>query len=144
MLDEAIEDSGYSGSSGGNMSVSVIGSAGLSKGKKTGSDVQDLESSKKPRSKLFSLESHLNYKIALPKEVTLIPNIGLRYEYEKAVSHKEQIARNHTIERGKKSHQYFSTEIGSRVIFAPIKLKDSTASTISITPTAHFGREKNR
>lgn len=40
------------------MSVSVIGLAGLSK-----------------RSKLFSIESHLNYKIALPKEVRIAHNI---------------------------------------------------------------------
>ncbi|KHO02256.1 hypothetical protein JS61_07715 (plasmid) [Rickettsia felis] len=45
-------------------------------------------------------------------------------------------------QRGKKSYQQFSTEIGSRVIFAPIKLKSSTPSSISITPTAHFSVER--
>jgi outer membrane autotransporter protein len=112
-----------------DISMSVIGSAGFSKGKKV-------------RSKLFSLEPHLNYRVELPRSVTLIPHIGLRYEYEKSKSHKEQIASSLSIERGKKSYQQFSTEIGSRVIFAPIKLKSSTPSSISITPTAHFSVER--
>ena len=64
-----------------NMSISVIGSAGYSKGTKA-------------RSKLLSFEPHLNYRVGLPREVTLIPHIGLRYEYEKVSRHKEQIASN--------------------------------------------------
>jgi outer membrane autotransporter protein len=112
-----------------NMSVSLINSAGYSKGTKA-------------RSKLLSFEPHLNYRIELPRSVRLIPHIGLRYEYEKSKSHKEQIASSLSIERGKKSYQQFSTEIGSRVIFAPIKLKSSTPSSISITPTAHFSVER--
>ncbi|AFC70419.1 hypothetical protein A3305_07570 (plasmid) [Rickettsia amblyommatis] len=127
---------------GGNMSISVIGSAGLSKGKKAGSDTRDVESGNKPRSKLFSLELHLNYKIALLKEVNLIPHIGLKYEYENANRHKEKITNDCAIERPKKSYQALNTEIGNRVIFAPIKLTGSTASIMSITPTAHFSVER--
>lgn len=112
-----------------NMSVSVIGSAGLSKGRKA-------------RSKLLSFEPHLNYRVELPKAVTLIPHIGLRYEYEKANAYQEQIASNLSIESAKKSYQALSGEIGSRVIFAPIKLNGSTPRAISITPTVHFSVER--
>ena len=122
-----------------DISMSVIGSAGYSKGTKA-------------RSKLLSFEPHLNYRVGLPREVTLIPHIGLRYEYEKVSRHKEQIASNLSIERSKKSYQALSGEIGSRVIFAPIKLdvsdtsnvilSSTTPSTMSITPTAHFSVER--
>ena len=112
-----------------NMGISVIGSAGLSKGKKA-------------RSKLLSLEPHLNYKLKLPRKVMLIPHIGLRYEYEKANAYQEQIASNLSIDHSKKSYQAFNGEIGSRVIFAPIKLNGSTPRAISITPTAHFSVER--
>ncbi|HJD63396.1 MAG TPA: autotransporter outer membrane beta-barrel domain-containing protein [Rickettsia endosymbiont of Degeeriella rufa] len=88
-----------------NLTLGVIGSAGFSP---------------KPRSKLLSLESHLNYQIALPHEITLIPNIGLKYEYERSKTHQEQIDGNISVAHAKKSYQAFSTEIGSRVIFAPI------------------------
>lgn len=112
-----------------DISMSVIGSAGYSKGTKA-------------HSKLFSLEPHLNYKLKLPREVTLVPHIGLRYEYEKANAYQEQIASNLSIERSKKSYQAFNGEIGSRVIFAPIKLNGSTPRAISITPTAHCSVER--
>ncbi|WP_395476866.1 autotransporter outer membrane beta-barrel domain-containing protein [Rickettsia endosymbiont of Pantilius tunicatus] len=112
-----------------NMSMSAIGAAGLSKCAKS-------------HSKLLSLESHLNYKIALPQNITLIPHIGLRYEYEKAKCYQEQIASNLSVERSKKSYQALSGEIGSRAIFAPINLKDSTPRAISITPTTHFSVER--
>ncbi|WP_256621486.1 autotransporter outer membrane beta-barrel domain-containing protein [Rickettsia sp. TH2014] len=112
-----------------DISMSVIGSAGYSKGTKASS-------------KLLSLEPHLHYRIELPRAVTLIPHIGLRYEYEKASRHKEQIASNLSIEHSKKSYQAFNGEIGSRVIFAPIKLNGSTSRAISITPTAHFSVER--
>lgn len=98
--------------------------------------------SPKLRSKLFSLESHLNYQIALPQEVTLIPNIGFKYEYEKSKSYQSRLTQDTTLLRAKKSYQAFSTEIGGRAIFAPIKLNDSTISTMSITPTAHFSVER--
>ena len=114
-----------------DISMSVIGSAGLSKGKKA-------------RSKLLSFEPHLNYKLKLPREVKLLPHIGLSYEYEKANAYQEQIASNLSVERSKKSYQALNGEIGSRVIFAPIELNVSTPSTsiISITPTAHFSVER--
>ncbi|WP_342225275.1 autotransporter outer membrane beta-barrel domain-containing protein [Rickettsia endosymbiont of Urophora cardui] len=121
----------------GNLTFGVIGSAGFSP---------------KPRSKLLSLESHLHYKIALPQNVTLIPHIGFKYEYERSKTYQEQIGGNVSIARAKKSYQAISGEIGSRVIFAPIKLdangtsnitlSKTTASTISITPTAHFSVER--
>jgi len=124
-----------SGSVSPNMSIGVIGSSGVSKASRS-----------KARSKLFSFEPHLHYKILLPKEVALIPHIGFRYEYEKTGSYKEQVTREHTIERGKKSHKVFNTEIGSRVIFAPVRLANSLesalASSFAITPTAHFSVER--
>jgi hypothetical protein len=120
-----------------NLTLGVIGSAGISN---------------KPRSKLLSLESNLNYQIALPQEIKLIPNIGFKYEYERSKTYQEQIDSNVSISHTKKSHQAFSTEIGSRVIFTPIKLTDirrnegATSSTIlstmSLTPTAHFSVER--
>lgn len=117
-----------------NMSLSAIGSAGLSK-------------STKAHLKLLSLELHLNYKIALPQNITLIPHIGFNYEYEKAKACQEQIASNLSIERKKKSYQAFNTEIGSRVIFAPIKLNASGTSNVILsntilTPTVHFSVER--
>ncbi|WP_341791751.1 autotransporter outer membrane beta-barrel domain-containing protein [Rickettsia endosymbiont of Gonocerus acuteangulatus] len=117
-----------------NISLSAIGSAGYSKGDKA-------------HSKLLSLESHLHYKIALPQNITLIPHIGFKYEYEKAKCYQEQIGSNLSIERGKKSYQAMSGEIGSRVIFAPIKLNASGTSNIILsntilTPTAHFSVER--
>ncbi len=110
-----------------NLTLGVIGSAGFSP---------------KPRAKLFSLETHLNYQIALPQNITLIPNIGFKYEYERAKTYQEQIASNLFLAHTKKSYQALSTEIGSRVIFAPIKLADSSISTILVTPTAHFSVER--
>ncbi|WP_410956692.1 autotransporter outer membrane beta-barrel domain-containing protein [Rickettsia koreansis] len=109
-----------------NMSVAIIGSAGHSKGKKV-------------RSKLMSFEPHLNYRVEMPREVTLIPHIGLRYEYEKVSRHKAQIASSWSIECSKKSYQALSGEIGSRVIFKSIRLNEDAVSnaisTTSITPT---------
>ena len=110
-----------------NLTLGLIGSAGISG---------------KPRSKLLNLESHLHYKIGLPQEVTLIPYIGFKYEYEKAAAHKEQIASDLSIARGKQSYQAFSTEVGSRIIFKAIKLNDDAASNTSLTPTAHFSVER--
>ena len=110
-----------------NLTLGVIGSAGFSP---------------KPRSKLLSLESHLDYQIALPQEIKLIPNIGFKYEYERSKTYQEQIDSNVSIAHAKKSYQALSTEIGSRVIFAPIKFTDSCISTMSITPTAHISVER--
>ena len=117
-----------------NLTLGVIGSAGYSKGAKE-------------RSKLFSLETHLNYKIDLPQNITLIPNIGLKYEYERSKGYQEQLTSNMSIARTKKSYQAFSTEIGSRVIFAPIRLKEVGTSNVILsntilTPTAHFSVER--
>ena len=117
-----------------NLTLGVIGSAGYSKGAKA-------------HSKLFSLETHLNYQIDLPQDIKLIPNIGLKYEYERSKGYQEQLTSNMSIACSKKSRQAFSTEIGSRVIFAPIKLNtNSTSRTILsntiLTPTAHFAVER--
>lgn len=120
-----------------NFTLGVIGSAGFSP---------------KPRSKLLSLESHLNYQITLPQEIKLIPNIGFKYEYERSKTYQEQIDSNVSVAHAKKSYQALSTEIGSRVIFAPIKFTDirlnenaassHILSTFSVTPTAHVSVER--
>ncbi|ODA36639.1 hypothetical protein A8V33_04020 [Rickettsia sp. wb] len=115
-----------------NLTLGVIGSAGFSP---------------KPRAKLFSLDTHLNYQIALPQKIKLIPNIGLKYEYERSKGYQEQLTSNMFIACSKKSYQALSTEIGSRVIFAPIKLKEVGTSNVILsntilTPTAHFSVER--
>lgn len=117
-----------------NLTLGVIGSAGYSKGAKA-------------HSKLFSLETHLNYKIDLLQDIKLIPNIGLKYEYERSKGYQEEITSNMSIACSKKSHQALSTEIGSRVIFASIKLKEVGTSNVILsntilTPTAHFSVER--
>ena len=115
-----------------NLTLGVIGSAGFSP---------------KPRAKLVSLETHLDYQIALPQDIKLIPNIGFRYEYERSKTYQEHIGGNLSIVHARKSYQAFSTEIGSRVIFAPIKLKEVGTSNVILsntilTPTAHFSVER--
>lgn len=92
----------------------------------------------KPRSKLFSFESHLNYKLALEGNITLIPSIGFRYEYGRVGSSRGQVLGSYVLHHNRSSNTALSGELGSRVLFTPIKL----SSDFTLTPTAHISLEK--
>lgn len=110
-----------------NMSVQFVGSRG-----------KHTESSSKPRLKLLSFESHLNYKIALEGNITLIPSLGFRYEYGRIGSSRGQILGSYILDQRKSSNTTLSGELGSRVLFTLIKL----SSDFTLTPTAHISLEK--
>lgn len=91
----------------------------------------------KPKSKLFSFESHLNHKIIFQNNITLIPSIGFRYEYVRIGASKEQILDSYIEHHKRSKSSTLSGELGSRVLFTSIKL----SSDVKLIPIAHISLE---
>lgn len=92
----------------------------------------------KPKSKLFSFESHLNHKITFQNHITLIPSIGIRYEYGRIGASKAQILDSYILHHKRSKSSTLSWELSSKVLFTPIKL----SSDFKLIPTAHISLEK--
>ncbi|EER20749.1 MULTISPECIES: autotransporter outer membrane beta-barrel domain-containing protein [spotted fever group] len=92
----------------------------------------------KPKSKLFSFESHLNRKITFQNNITLIPSIGFRYEYGRIGASKKQILDSYIVHHKRSKNSTLSGEVGTRVLFTPINL----SSNFKLIPTVHISLEK--
>jgi hypothetical protein len=92
----------------------------------------------KPKSKLFSFESHLNQKITFQNHITLIPSIGFRYEYGRIGASKKQILDSYIVHHKRSKSSTLSGEVGARVLFKPISL----SSDFKLIPIAHISLEK--
>nr|WP_231289314.1 autotransporter domain-containing protein [Rickettsia bellii] len=92
----------------------------------------------KPKSKLFSFESHLNQKITFQNHITLIPSIGFRYEYGRIGASKKQILDSYIVHHKRSKSSTLSGEVGTRVLFTPINL----SSNFKLIPTLHISLEK--
>ncbi|HJD66815.1 MAG TPA: autotransporter outer membrane beta-barrel domain-containing protein, partial [Rickettsia endosymbiont of Bembidion nr. Transversale] len=92
----------------------------------------------KPQSKLFSFESHLNRKITVQNNITLIPSIGFRYEYGRVSASRGTILDSYVLHHKKSKSSTLSGEVGARVLFTSIKL----SRDFKLIPTAHISLEK--
>ncbi|WP_341791198.1 autotransporter domain-containing protein [Rickettsia endosymbiont of Gonocerus acuteangulatus] len=92
----------------------------------------------KPKSKLFSFESHLNQKIRFQNNITLIPSIGFRYEYGRVGTSRDIIRDSYVLHHKKSKNSTLSGEIGTRVLFTPINF----SSDFKLIPTAHISLDK--
>jgi hypothetical protein len=123
----------YSGATlGENINLHSLSSIALSQNSK---DKNIL----KPKSKLFSFELHLNYKLALEDNITLIPSLGFRYEYGRISFARGQVVESYIMHHLRSRISALSGELGAKVLFTPIKL----SSDFTLTPIAHISLEKS-
>ncbi|MFP3011735.1 MAG: autotransporter domain-containing protein [Rickettsia sp.] len=92
----------------------------------------------KPKSKLFSFESHLDQKIRFQNNITLIPSIGFRYEYGRVGTSRDIILDSYVLHHKRSKSSTLSVEVGARVLFMPINL----SSDFKLIPTAHISFEQ--
>lgn len=87
----------------------------------------------------FNFEALLNYKYRTKYDLYLIPNIGLKYDYSRSSGYKG----NNFVQKlmiQKKSNQLWTTSLGGKVEFKPIKiLNDITlVPSLCVSIENHF------